>query len=60
MEALRSARKCNTIPAKQHNLLNNKIKNNTIIKLLSYKRSPTTECWLSGTTKNISMSFNNT
>jgi hypothetical protein len=51
MEALRSASKCNTIPDKQHNLLNNEIKNDTIIKLLTYNISPTTECWLRGTIK---------
>jgi hypothetical protein len=60
MEALRSASKCNTIPEKQYNLLKNKLKNNTIIKLLTYNISPTTECWLRGTTKNISLSLNNT
>jgi hypothetical protein len=48
MEALGSARKLNTIPGKQHNFLNNKIKN---YKTLTYKINPTTECWLRGTTK---------
>jgi hypothetical protein len=42
MEALRSASKCNTIPEKQHNLLNNKVENNTIMKLLTYKINPAT------------------
>jgi hypothetical protein len=37
MEALRSANKCNTIPEKQHNLLNNKAENNTIMKFLLRK-----------------------
>jgi hypothetical protein len=41
MEAMRSATKCNTIPEKQHDLLNNK-ENNTIMKLLTYKINPTT------------------
>jgi hypothetical protein len=42
MEALRSASKCNTSLEKQHDLLNNKVENNTIMKLLIYKRNPTT------------------
>jgi hypothetical protein len=41
MEALRSASKCNTIPEKQHDLLNNKAEN-TIMKLLTYKMNPST------------------
>jgi hypothetical protein len=60
MEAVRSASKCNTIPEKQHDLLNNKVENNTIVKLLTYKINPTTACWLRGTTKNISLFLNNT
>jgi hypothetical protein len=51
IENLRSESKCNTIPDKEHNLPNNKIKNNTIINLLTYSMSPTTEYWLRGTTK---------
>jgi hypothetical protein len=42
MEALRSAIKRNTIPEQQHDLLNHKIKKNTIMKLLTYKINPTT------------------
>jgi hypothetical protein len=42
MEALTSARKCNTIPEKQHDLLNNKVEKNTIMKMLTYKINPTT------------------
>jgi hypothetical protein len=42
MEALRSASKCNTIPEKQHDLLNNKVENNTVMKILTYKINPTT------------------
>jgi hypothetical protein len=42
LEALRIASKCNTIPEKQHDLLNNKVENNTIMKLLTYKINPTT------------------
>jgi hypothetical protein len=52
MEALRSASKCNTIPEKQHDLLNNTVENNTIMKLPTYKINPTTYGWLRGTTKN--------
>jgi hypothetical protein len=37
MKALRSARKCNTLPKKQHGLLNNKAENTTVMKLLTYK-----------------------
>jgi hypothetical protein len=52
IEALRSASKCNTIPGKkQNNLLKNKIKNNSIIQLLTYNISLITECWFCGTTK---------
>jgi hypothetical protein len=40
MEALRSANKCNTISEK-HDLLN-KVQNNTIMKLLTYKINPVT------------------
>jgi hypothetical protein len=42
MEALRSATKCNTIPEKQYDLLNNKVAQNTIMKLLTYKINPAT------------------
>jgi hypothetical protein len=43
MEALVSASKCNTIPDKQHNLLNSKVENNnTIMKLLTHKINPAT------------------
>jgi hypothetical protein len=42
MEALRSASKCNTIPAKQHDLPNNIVENNKILKILTYKLNPTT------------------
>jgi hypothetical protein len=42
MEAVRSANKCNTIPEKQRELLNNNVENNTIMKLLTYKINPTT------------------
>jgi hypothetical protein len=42
MEALRCASKCNTIPEIQHDLLNNKVENNTIMELLTYKINPTT------------------
>jgi hypothetical protein len=41
MEALRSASKCNIIP-KKHDLLNNEVESNTIMKLLTYKINPTT------------------
>jgi hypothetical protein len=40
MEALRNASKCNTIPEKQHGLLNNKAPKNTIMKLITYKINP--------------------
>jgi hypothetical protein len=46
--------KC-TIPDKQHDLLNNTVENNIIMKLLTYTINPTTEGWLCGTTKNISV-----
>jgi hypothetical protein len=55
MEAFSSARKCNTIPYKRHDLLNNKAENNTIMKLFTYKVNPTTWGWLRGT-KKISVS----
>jgi hypothetical protein len=42
MEALRSASKCNTVPEKQFDLLNTKVENNTIMKLLTNKVNPTT------------------
>jgi hypothetical protein len=42
VEAVRSVSKCNTIPEKQHDLLNNKVENNTIMKLLTYKINPAT------------------
>jgi hypothetical protein len=42
MEALRSASKCNTIPEKQHDILNSKVENITVMKLLTYKINPTT------------------
>jgi hypothetical protein len=42
LEALRSASKCNSIPEKQHDLLSNKVENNTIMKILTYKINPTT------------------
>jgi hypothetical protein len=42
MEALRSAGKCNTIPGKQHDLLNNKVENNTGMKTLTYQINQTT------------------
>jgi hypothetical protein len=51
IENLRSESKCNTILDKEHYLPNNKIKNNTIIKLLTYSISPATECWLCGEQK---------
>jgi hypothetical protein len=35
MEDLRSASKCNTIPEKEHDLLNSEAENNTIMKLLT-------------------------
>jgi hypothetical protein len=35
MEALRTASKCNAVPEKQHDLLNNKVGNNTVMKLLT-------------------------
>jgi hypothetical protein len=41
MEALRCASKCNAIPD-EHDLLNKKVENNTIMKLLTYKINPTT------------------
>jgi hypothetical protein len=41
MEALRSAGKRNTIPEKQHYLLNKKVEDNTLMKFLTYK-NPTT------------------
>jgi hypothetical protein len=37
MEALRNASKCNTFPEKQHDLLDNNVENNIIMKLLTYK-----------------------
>jgi hypothetical protein len=37
MEALRSARKCSTISEKKLDLLNNEVKINTIMKILTYK-----------------------
>jgi hypothetical protein len=42
VEALRSASKCNTIPEKLRGLLKNKVENNTIMKLLTYKINQTT------------------
>jgi hypothetical protein len=42
MEAVISEIECNTIPEKQHDLLNNKVENNTIMKLLTYTINPTT------------------
>jgi hypothetical protein len=42
MEVLRNASKCNTIPEKQRDLLNNKVEYNTIMKHLTYKINPTT------------------
>jgi hypothetical protein len=42
VEALRSATKCNKIPEKQHDLLNNTVENNTFMKLLTYKINPAT------------------
>jgi hypothetical protein len=42
VEALRCASKCNTIPEKQHDLLNNTVENNIIMKLLMFKINPTT------------------
>jgi hypothetical protein len=38
MKAARSANKYNTVPDKQHDLMNNK----TIMKLFTYKINPTT------------------
>jgi hypothetical protein len=46
MKALRSASKYNTIPEKQHYLLNNKVAKNTSMKLPTYKINPTNEYWL--------------
>jgi hypothetical protein len=43
---------------KQHDLLTNKVENNTIMKLLTYKINPTTECWLRVQPKDISLSLN--
>jgi hypothetical protein len=60
VEALRSASKCNTIPDKQHDLQNNNVESNTIMKRLTYKINPSTWAWLRATTKNISLSLNNT
>jgi hypothetical protein len=42
MEPLRNASKWNTIPEKPHDLLNSKVENNTIMKLLTYKINTTT------------------
>jgi hypothetical protein len=42
VEALRSASKCNSIPEKQQNLVNNEVENNTLLQLLTYKINPTT------------------
>jgi hypothetical protein len=36
MEALRSVSKCNKIPEKQHDLVNNKVENNAVMKVLTY------------------------
>jgi hypothetical protein len=40
MEGLRSGSRCNKTPEKQHNLPNNELINNTIIKLLTYSINP--------------------
>jgi hypothetical protein len=57
MEDMRSASKRNTIPDKQHDLLNRKAENNTFIMPVTYKINPTIECWLCGTTENKSLSL---
>jgi hypothetical protein len=57
MKALRSASKCNTIPEKQHELLNNKVAKNTSMKLLTYKINPTIQCWLRVQPKDMTLSL---
>jgi hypothetical protein len=58
METLRSTSKCNTVPDKQHDLLNNKAAKNTIMKLHTHKIYPSTECWLHVQPKDIDLSLN--
>jgi hypothetical protein len=41
MESVRSAKKYNTVSNKQHDLLNNKTENNTVMKIITYQINPT-------------------